>query len=71
MRGAIEANRLDILKETGKHHEHYIAPSHFRKGGCGNYRTDLPADIVADIEERFHDLQKRWGYVSRIQPVKA
>ena len=36
--------------------------THFRKGGHGNYKNDLPPNIVADISNRFRATQSRWGY---------
>jgi len=62
MQAAIDKNSLQNLQSTGKTFEIHIDASHFRKGGYGNYRDDLPPKVVADINERFRDLQKRWGY---------
>jgi hypothetical protein len=62
MQKVIEMNALENLKVSGKTFEIHIDASHFRKGGYGNYEEDLPAKIVADINERFRDVQKRWGY---------
>lgn len=62
MSEAIEKNSLEALQTTGRIFEKHIDKSHFRKGGYGNYKSDLPPKIVADIEERFSGLQKRWGY---------
>jgi hypothetical protein len=63
MTAAIKANAIDVLKTTGKQHEIFVAPSHFRKGGYGDYKNALPAKIIADIEARFAEYQRRWGYV--------
>jgi hypothetical protein len=62
MKIVIEKNSLENLKISGKTFEIHIDAAHFRKGGYGNYKEDLPARIVADITERFEVLQKRWGY---------
>ncbi|MGI8527244.1 MAG: sulfotransferase domain-containing protein [Pseudolabrys sp.] len=62
MKEAIKNNALENLKVSGKTFEIHIEASHFRRGGYGNYSEDLPPKIVADINERFRDLQRRWGY---------
>jgi hypothetical protein len=59
---AVANNTLEKLKKTGKNFEKHIEKSHFRKGGYGNYK-EMPERIIKDINERFSDVQKRWGYV--------
>jgi len=60
---AIAANELQALKKTGKQlGDVQIATSHFRKGLSGSYKTELPPAILADVEERFGKVLKRWGY---------
>ena len=63
MKHAIALNSLDRLKLGGKQAEIFVEASHFRKGGYGNYKHDLPAKISTDVSQRFYALQSRWGYV--------
>jgi hypothetical protein len=62
MQEAIESNSLGKLRASGKTFEIHIDAAHFRKGGYGNYKDELSAKIVTDINERFRDVQRRWGY---------
>lgn len=58
----VRQNSLEALKKTGKNFEIHVEGSHFRKGGYGNFKNELPEYIVDDISERFAEVQKRWGY---------
>jgi hypothetical protein len=62
IRAVIERNSLAELKKGGKTLHSYFPPTHFRRGGSGNYRQELPPYIIADIEERFREFLVRWGY---------
>lgn len=62
MEDAANKNSFSRLKEGGKQFEVHIDPSHFRRGVRGAYKEDLPAKIVKDINDRFSDVQRRWGY---------
>lgn len=59
---AVKKNSISELKRTGKQLDVFVPPSHFRKGGSGNYREELPAQVLRDINERFAALLSRWGY---------
>lgn len=59
---AIERNRLEKLQKSGMKLVYNIPTTHFRKGGYGGYKKTLPPGIVADIETRFGDYLRRWGY---------
>lgn len=59
---ALAANDIDRLRKEGKSLEKEIAPEHFRRGGIGTFREELPADIIRDIERRFEPVFRRWGY---------
>jgi hypothetical protein len=60
---AIRNNDFLNLKASGKQMANVtITSSHFRSGRSGTYSTELPPKILADIEERFGHLLKRWGY---------
>jgi hypothetical protein len=62
IRAALTENDIDKLRVEGKKLEKLIAPEHFRRGGTGTYREELPADVIADIEWRFERVLRRWGY---------
>jgi hypothetical protein len=60
---AIESNQINNLKAAGKQMGNVrIATTHFRSGVAGGYASELPPKILADIEERFRPVLKRWGY---------
>lgn len=56
------ANTIDGIKKGGGVLESYIEKDHFRKGGYGNYVNEIPAHILKDIEFRFGDYLRSWGY---------
>lgn len=60
---AVEKNKIDNLKRSGGVLETYIERDHFRKGGYGQYKSEIPAHILTDIEIRYGDYLKSWGYV--------
>lgn len=62
IKSAIENNSIDKLKKTGKTAWRKIPASHFRKGGYGNYINVLPEIVLEDINFRFGNYLKRWGY---------
>ena len=59
---AVADNQLRKLKQEGKKTHRVIPQSHFRKGGYGGYKSNLPANVRKDIETRFGDYLLRWGY---------
>ncbi|MGB1247856.1 MAG: sulfotransferase domain-containing protein [Chitinophagales bacterium] len=60
---AVDNNTIAKSKKAGKQLWRKISTSHFRKGGYGGYKEDLPESIIEDINERFSPFLKRWGYV--------
>lgn len=66
---AIDANRIDKLRETGKQLHRMVPATHFRQGGYGHYRTELPPAVLADCNRRFGAVLRRWGYA--IEPLDA
>ncbi len=61
---AVDKNRLDKLQSSGKATSYKQIPqSHFRKGGYGGYADVLPDKIIQDINDRFEDYLRRWGYL--------
>ena len=59
---AIENNAISKLQKEGKTTIRKIPTTHFRKGGYGNYKTEMPDNICADVEDRFGAYLRRWGY---------
>ncbi|MGV8081435.1 MAG: sulfotransferase domain-containing protein [Syntrophales bacterium] len=62
IRSAAEKNRIDMLKKEGGVLETYIERDHFRQGGYGQYKSEIPPHILKDIEKRFGDYLRSWGY---------
>ena len=44
------------------HYRSGVATTHFRKGGYGGYKRELPARILDDVNTRFEGFLRRWGY---------
>lgn len=64
VRHSVNANLIETLRFTGKMLDNMVAPDHFRRGGIGTYKEELPPDIIADIEDRFARVLRRWGYLA-------
>lgn len=59
---SVDANELSKLRREGKMLNTFTSSSHFRKGAVGDFKTELPADIIIDAEMRFNAMIARWGY---------
>jgi len=62
IKNAVESNRIEKLKKKGGVLESYIERDHFRKGGYGQYKTEILPHILKDIETRYGDYLRSWGY---------
>lgn len=60
---SIKQNSLNAMRTGKGKTTEEVQSTHFRKGGYGNYKKEIPAHILADIEYRFGDYLRRWGYV--------
>ena len=58
----VEQNRIERLRNSGKQLDVYVPTDHFRKGGYGKYREELPPKIIRHVNEVFGALLTRWGY---------
>lgn len=58
----IEKNELSKLKETGKKLWHKVPETHFRKGGYGGYKDEMPKHLIEAINEEFGPYLRKWGY---------
>ena len=58
----VEEHRLDKLKVTGLDLGYKVETTHFRKGGWGNFLVEMPPSILADVNDRFGNYCRRWGY---------
>ena len=65
-----QAHHLKILKTKGIDIGYHVEKSHFRKGGWGNFLTEMPSHILRDVNERFEDFLKRWGYPVELSEVE-
>lgn len=59
---AVDNNRLEKLQREGRMLDGMIPSTHFRKGGYGNYKTELPKKIIDHINDKFGSILARWGY---------
>lgn len=60
---AIGQNTFSILKKEGKKiGSTKIESTHFRRGGIGTYKDELPQKVINDINSRFGHVLLRWGY---------
>jgi hypothetical protein len=59
---SVEKNSLSSMRSGEGKTRSVVKKSHFRKGGYGNYADEIPPHILADIEQRFGDYLRRWGY---------
>ena len=58
----VEKNRLDALKKSGKQLNVFVPSTHFRRGGTGGYKNELPATVLRHVNCRFGRLLTDWGY---------
>lgn len=71
IRFAISQNSLEALRQGKGNVTSDVTSAHFRKGGYGNYREEMPAWMITDIEQRFGDYLQRWGYLTEGYAVSA
>lgn len=62
VRAAVENNRLNRLQQGGRMLDRMIPPTHFRKGGYGNWKTEMPPSVAQHATTEFRSLLRRWGY---------
>jgi hypothetical protein len=62
IQGVVEQNRMQTMQAKKHHYRSGVATTHFRKGGYGGYKTELPARIHDDVNTRFEGFLRRWGY---------
>ncbi|NNF02268.1 MAG: hypothetical protein HKN22_06250, partial [Bacteroidia bacterium] len=62
VRNAVEQSALNKMSKASLTTHREVPKSHFRKGGYGNYRSELPEDVLNNINSRFKDYLMRWGY---------
>jgi hypothetical protein len=58
----VAKNRFDNLKKNGRQLNVYVPVTHFRKGGSGSYKEELPATVLRHINETFRSALFDWGY---------
>lgn len=60
---AVDANSFENLRTKGKNlGDVYMPPTHFRRGQASTYLEELPPQILADVNKRFGEVLRRWGY---------
>jgi hypothetical protein len=61
---AVKENEISRLRTTGKNLNIKVPPSHFGSGSIGSFKSEIPAEILLDFENRFSAVLSRWGYRS-------
>lgn len=63
---AVAKNDINVLRKSSKTSTVHksIKPDHFRAGGYGNFKQELPEHICIDIEKRYGDYLRSWGYIT-------
>ena len=67
----MSANSIDRLKKEfdpkrSQTIERTIRKDHFRTGGYGQYKKELPARVIRDIETCYGDYLRSWGYETKL-----
>ena len=58
----VQNNTIERLSTTGKQLNVFLPPAHFRKGGYGSYKTELPPNVLSHVNSYFRPQLIRWGY---------
>jgi hypothetical protein len=58
----VQKNQLELLKQRGRQLDVFVPCVHFRKGGYGGYKTELPQPIIRHVNRTFGEMLARWGY---------
>ena len=62
---AVERNAIGRMQKMKGLSPTGVSAAHYRRGGYGGYLQELPPRVLADMDRRFGDLLRRWGYESR------
>ena len=62
IRRVVDDHKIETMKRAQLAFDVEIAPEHFRKGGWGNFREDMPSTVRKDVETRFASVIEQWGY---------
>lgn len=58
----VEKNRMEELQKKGRQLNVFVPSTHFRRGGAGGYKEELPPIVLRHINKSFGDLLVNWGY---------
>lgn len=62
IKDVVNIHQLAKLQNKGLDLGYWVEPSHFRKGGWGNFLDEMPLSILEDVNWRFEQFLRRWGY---------
>ena len=62
VRHVVDGHKLETMKREQRVFDVEILPEHFRKGGWGNFRDEMPSIVRKDVETRFANVIGQWGY---------
>jgi Sulfotransferase domain len=57
----VKENDISQLRTTGKSLNIQVPTSYFGSGRIGNFKSEIPPEILLDFEYRFSSLLSRWG----------
>lgn len=58
----VERNRFDRLKKEGRQLNVFVPNTHFRRGGSGSYREEMPQSVQRHLTEAYRPALLDWGY---------
>ena len=58
----VERNSIERMKRTKGLTSAGVSAAHYRKGGYGGFREELPGRVLRDMNDRFGSFLHRWGY---------
>jgi hypothetical protein len=58
----VDGNKIEVLKKIGKELDVRVPIEHFRRGGHGGYKKELPRIVLEHVNARFGNIIRNFGY---------
>jgi hypothetical protein len=58
----VNKNSFDQLKKNGRQLNVFVPSTHFRRGGSGAYKDELPTSVLRHLTETYRSALFDWGY---------
>ena len=55
-------NQFEQMKKNGRQLNAFVPTTHFRRGGSGSYKEELPISVLRHLNETFRGTLFNWGY---------